>query len=286
LERPRLAATAREATGGPEELERPRNGGEFRMALGLAGRVAVVTGSSRGLGEAIARRLATDEAAVLVSGRNEPEGQRVVQAIRELGGRAVWQRAEVSSATDCEALIQAAVEQFGRLDILVNNAAAMGYGPVAEVTAEQWDEVFATNVRGAFLLTRRAFGQMRRQGGGGNVVNIGTTHIRCPGIDRLSYGCSKAALLALTKAFDRDGARDQIRVNWITVGWVATPRELEYQTERQGDGAKFLAERAAHLPMGRLETPGEIAAGVAFLVSDEAAHITACELNLSGGNLI
>jgi NAD(P)-dependent dehydrogenase (short-subunit alcohol dehydrogenase family) len=127
---------------------------------------------------------------------------------------------------------------------------------------------------------------MRRQGQGGNVVNIGTTHVRCPGMDRLSYGCSKAALLAMTKSFARDGARDQIRVNWVTVGWVATPREVEYQTLRHGDGAKFLAERCEHLAMGRLETPEEIAAGVAFLVSDEAAHITACELNLSGGNMI
>jgi NAD(P)-dependent dehydrogenase (short-subunit alcohol dehydrogenase family) len=256
------------------------------MPAGLDGRVAVVTGSSRGLGEAIARRLAAAGAALVISGRNEPEGQRVVAAIQDAGGRAIWQRAEVGSASDCEGLIAAALEQFGRLDILVNNAAALGYSPIAEMTAELWDEVFATNVRGAFLLTRRAFEQMRRQGHGGNVVNIGTTHTRCPGIDRLSYGCSKAALLAMTKAFARDGARDQIRVNWITVGWVATPRELEYQTERHGDGAKFLAERAAHLAMGRLETPEEIAAGVAFLVSDEAAHITACELNLSGGNLI
>ena len=256
------------------------------MAGTLTGKVAVVTGSSRGLGEAIARRLATAGAALIVSGRNESAGARVVAAIQADGGRAAWQRAEVGSVTDCEALMQAALTHFGRLDILVNNAAALGYCPVAEITAEQWDEVFAANVRGAFLLTRRAVEQMRRQGHGGNLVHIGTTHTRCPGMDRLSYGCSKAALLAMTKAFARDGARDQIRVNWVTVGWVATPRELEYQSERHGDGAKFLAERAEHLAMGRLETPEEIAAGVAFLVSDEAAHITACELNLSGGNLI
>lgn len=256
------------------------------MAGTLTDKVAVVTGASRGLGEAIARRLASAGAAVIVSGRNESEGARVVAALQAGGGRAAWQRAEVGSAADCEALTQAAIDQFGRLDILVNNAAALGYSPIAELTAAQWDEVFAANVRGAFLLTRRAFEHMRRQGRGGNVVNIGTTHTRCPGIDRLSYGCSKAALLAMTKAFARDGARDQIRVNWVTVGWVATPRELEYQSERHGDGAKFLAERASQLAMGRLETPEEIAAGVAFLVSDEAAHITACELNLSGGNLI
>jgi NAD(P)-dependent dehydrogenase (short-subunit alcohol dehydrogenase family) len=256
------------------------------MGQGLMGKVAVVTGASRGLGEAISRRLAADGAAVVVSGRNETEGSRVVEAIAGAGGAAVWQRADVASAPDCEALIQAAVEHFGRIDILVNNAAALGYSPIDRLTAEAWDAVFAANARGAFLLTRRAFEHFRRQGQGGNVVNIGTTHTRCPGIDRLSYGCSKAALLAMTKAFARDGARDQIRVNWVTVGWVATPREIEYQTYRHGDGAKFLAEREAHLAMGRLETPEEIAAGVAFLVSAEAAHITACELNLSGGNMI
>jgi NAD(P)-dependent dehydrogenase (short-subunit alcohol dehydrogenase family) len=256
------------------------------MGRGLNGRVAVVTGSSRGLGEAIARRLAAEGASVVVSGRNEVEGARVVAAIREAGGAAEWQRADVASAPDCEALIQAAVEHFGRLDILVNNAAALGYSPPETLTAEQWDEVFAANVRGPFLLTRRACEHMRRQGQGGNVVNIGTTHVRCPGMDRLAYGCSKAALLAMTKSFARDGARDQIRVNWVTVGWVGTPRETEYQTLRHGDGPKFLAERGPQLPMGRLETPEEIAAGVAFLVSDEAAHITACELNVSGGIMI
>jgi len=256
------------------------------MPKGLEGRVAIVTGSSRGLGEAIAVRLAADGAAVVVSGRNEADGQRVVEAIHAVGGRAEWQRADVASASDCEALIQGAVDRLGRLDILVNNAAALGYYPLAEITTEQWDEVFAANVRGAFLLTRRAMEHMRRQGRGGSVVNIGTTHVRCPGVDRLSYGCSKAALLAMTKAFARAGARDQIRVNWITVGWVATPREIEHQTELQGDGAKYLAERGPLAPMGRLETPAEIAAGVAYLVSDEAAHVTACELNLSGGGLI
>lgn len=256
------------------------------MPTRLEGQVAVVTGSSRGLGEAIAMRLAADGAAVVVSGRNETDGRRVAEAIRAGGGRAEWQRADVSSAADCEALIEAAVDRFGRLDILVNNAAALGYYPLADITPTQWDEVFTANVRGAFLLTRRAMEHMRRQGRGGSVVNIGTTHTRCPGLDRLSYGCSKAALLAMTKAFARAGARDQIRVNWITVGWVATPRELEHQTERQGDGAKYLAERGPQLPMGRLETPAEIAAGVAYLVSAEAAHVTACELNLSGGGLI
>ncbi len=256
------------------------------MKLGLSGRVAVVTGASRGLGEAIAIRLAADGASVVVSGRDESQGMRVVEAIRAAGGEAVWHRADVGSAADCEALIPAAAARLGRVDILVNNAAALGYFPFDRTTPEEWDSVFAANVRGAFLLTRRAFEQMRRQGQGGNVVNIGTTHIRCPDLDRLAYGCSKAALLAMTRAFARAGARDRIRVNWVTVGWVATPREMEYQTLRHGDGAAFLAERARQLPMGRLETAEEIAAGVAFLVSDEAAHITACELNVSGGILI
>jgi NAD(P)-dependent dehydrogenase (short-subunit alcohol dehydrogenase family) len=127
---------------------------------------------------------------------------------------------------------------------------------------------------------------MKRQGAGGNIVNIGTTHVRCPGLDRLSYGCSKAALLAMTKALARAHAPDLIRVNWITVGWVGTPREIEYRTFTHGDGRKFLAERGPQLPMGRLETPEDIATGVAFLVSDEAAHITACDLNISGGLMV
>ena len=148
------------------------------MADDLKGRVGVVTGASRGLGEAIARRLAADGAAVIVSGRNESEGERVVQAIRDAGGQAAWTRCDVGDAADCEGLIQSAIDRFGRLDILVNNAADLGFYPFAEITAEQWDAVFAANVRGAFLLSRRAVGHMKRQGQGGSIVNIGTTHVR------------------------------------------------------------------------------------------------------------
>ena len=256
------------------------------MAGRLDGRVAVVTGATRGLGEAIARRLAADGAAVVVSGRNQADGERVVQAIREAGGRAEWQRADVSVAADCEALIESAVARLGRVDVLVNNACDLGHFEVDEVTPEQWDAVFAANVRGPFLCSRRAAEHMKRQGLGGNIVNIGTTIVRCPSLDRLTYGCSKAALLAMTKGMARAYAGSHIRVNWITVGWVATPREVEYRTFTHGDGRKFLAERAQQVPMGRLETPEDIAAGVAFLVSDEAAHVTACDLNISGGMMI
>jgi NAD(P)-dependent dehydrogenase (short-subunit alcohol dehydrogenase family) len=252
----------------------------------LDGKIAIVTGASRGLGEGIARRLAAEGAATVVSGRNDAQGQAVVEAIRASGGRAAWTRADVGRPGDCAALIEFAVREFGGLDILVNNAAHLGAIPYEEITPEEWTEVFDVNVRGAFLLIRAAIPHLRKRGGG-SVVNIGTTNHLYPSLGRASYCCSKAALLTLTRAIARECAPDHIRANWITVGWVATPREIELRDQTHGDGKSYL-ERVAkeRHPMGRLETPEDIAAGVVFLCSDEASHVTACQMYISGGLLV
>jgi NAD(P)-dependent dehydrogenase (short-subunit alcohol dehydrogenase family) len=251
----------------------------------LNGKVAIVTGSTGGMGEGIARRLARDGAAVVISGRRADHGQRVAGELRASGAQALFARADVGVEADCVALVQAALDGFGRLDILVNNAAATPPEPAGVQSAELWDGVFAVNTRGPWICCREAIPAMRRQGGG-RIVNIGTTMPFKGGIDRLAYGCSKGALYFMTKMLARDLARDRILANWISVGWVATPGELALRDITHGDGAAFLARSAGHLPLGRLETVDEIAAGVAFLVSDEASHITGCDLNISGGLMI
>jgi NAD(P)-dependent dehydrogenase (short-subunit alcohol dehydrogenase family) len=117
-------------------------------------------------------------------------------------------------------------------------------------------------------------------------VNVGTTLVYrgdASNLSRLSYVCSKGALLTLTKTMARALLGDRIRVNWVTVGWVATPGEIALRDQTSGDGASFLQQVAEHAPMGRLETAEEVAAGVAYLASDEASHVTGCELDISGG---
>ena len=255
------------------------------MEKRLEGKVAVVTGSSRGIGEGIARRLAAEGAAVVVSGRNAQEGSRVVTSIREAGGKAVWAVADVAKVEDCRNLIQFAVGQFGQLDILVNNAAHMGDYDMETMTPEQWDEVFAANARGTFLCSQAAIPHLRKRGGG-SIVNIGTTMALRGSADRIAYTCSKAAVLALTNTMARVLAKDQIRVNWVIVGWVMSPREVEYRDRLVGDGRAYMEKRSKEMPMGRMETEEDIAAGVAFLVCDDAVHVSACHLNISGGLFI
>ena len=248
----------------------------------LQGKAAVVTGSTAGMGEGIARRLAEEGAVVVVSGRRTDEGERVVRTISAAGGCAMFVKADVASAADCAALINATVTRYGRLDILVNNAGITPAAPLELQTAEQWDEVFAVNVRGAFVCCREAVPHMRRQGGG-RIINIGSTTPYRAALDRVAYACSKGALLTMTKVLARGLVADRILVNSILVGWVPTPAEVALRNRLEGDGRAFLDEKARQAPLGRLETVEDIAAGVAFLASDEASHVTGCELNVSGG---
>lgn len=245
-------------------------------------KVAVITGSTGGMGAAIAKRLAAEGASVVVSGRRADEGDAVARRIVADGGKAVFQQADMGREVDCLSLIQAAKDQFGRLDILVNNAAALAQRPFDEITPEEWDAAYAVNVRGPFLCSRAAIPLMREQGGGA-IINIGTTMAyRGGSLDRLAYSSSKGALLTLTKAMAGALAKDLIRVNWVIVGWVATPQEVALRNDTHGDGAAFLEETGEKRPMGRHETPEEIAAGVAYLASDEASHVTGAQLNISG----
>ncbi len=249
----------------------------------LEGKVAIVTGSTRGIGEGIVRGLAAAGASVIVSGIDIGDGQRVAQ---EIGGKARFVAADMRSAEDCNRLIQAAVDEFGRLDILVNNAGIFPSVPFADMTPEIWDEIFAVNVRGVFQCCQPTIPIMQRQGGG-NIINIGSTLAHNARIERLAYAASKAALLSMTRTLARAYLQDKIRVNWITVGWVASPGEIELRNELLGEGGEaWLDEKSRAAPLGRLETPEDIAAGVVFLASDDASHITGCELNISGGLLI
>jgi NAD(P)-dependent dehydrogenase (short-subunit alcohol dehydrogenase family) len=246
------------------------------------GKVAIVTGSTGGMGAGIARRLAAEGARLVISGRRVEHGEQVARDIRNSGGQALFVRADISSEADCVNLIRTTLEHLDRLDILVNNAAITPDEPPGEQSTELWDQVFDINVRGAFICCREAIPTMRRHGGG-CIINIGSTVPFRGKMDRLAYGCSKGALWVMTKMMARDLVCDHILVNWISVGWVATPGEVELRDKLHSDGLSFLEEVGKSAPLGRLETVEDIAAGVAYLASDDANHVTGCDLNISGG---
>lgn len=247
-------------------------------------KVAVVTGSTRGIGAGIARRLAADGFAVVVSGRNVSEGAAIVNEITINGGTAFFHPADLADPAECKTLMDATVNRFRRLDVLINNAGIFPIAEICDTTPELWDKVFSVNVRGAFLCVQGAIPHLKAQGGG-VIVNIGsTTNYRCLS-DRIAYATSKGALLTMTKRLAQVLLQDRIRVNWVTVGWVPTEGELELRSRNvpTGAGQAFLEEVGAQAPLGRLETVEDIAGGVAYLVSEEASHVTGCELNISGG---
>jgi NAD(P)-dependent dehydrogenase (short-subunit alcohol dehydrogenase family) len=248
----------------------------------LKGKVAIVTGSTGGIGKGIAQALAAEGAGIIVSGRRIDEGEQVVSQIKARGGVATFVRADVAREQDCRALIRAALDRFGRLDILVNNAGIFPIAPLSEVSASQWDEVFSVNVRGAFLCSQTAIPALKQQGGG-CIINIGSTLVYRGMGDRIAYSCSKGALLTMTQVMARELLPLRIRVNWVTVGWVATPGEVELRNRDAGNGQNYLSEMDRRAPLGRLESVEDIAAGVVYLTSDAASHVTGCELNISGG---
>ena len=252
------------------------------MGTRVKGKVALVTGATRGIGEGLARGLAAEGAAVIVSGIEQNDGQRIADEIGQMGGQARFVFADVRNAADCARAVESTVNHFGRLDVLVNNAGIFPSLSLEETTPEIWDEVFAVNVRGAFLCAQAAIPIMQRQRGG-SIINIGSTLPYQSQNDRFAYAASKGALLTLTRSLAQAYARDRIRANWITVGWVASPGEIALRDALYGDGRAFLEERARQMPLGRMETVEDIAAGVLYLASDEASHVTGCELNISGG---
>ncbi len=247
----------------------------------LAGKVAIITGSTGEMGEVMAAKMAKEGASVVISGRNESVGKVITNGILDSGGKSHFIKADVSIPEDCHRLIDESINHFGKVDILINNAAHLGEFDFEKLQPQEWDSVFATNIRGPMLCCQRIIPHFKRQRSG-CIINIGTTTIykaASSQMERLAYVSSKGALLTFTKHMARSLASDQIRSNWITVGWVATRGELSLRKTTSED---IENEFASRLPMGRLEKPEEIASGVIYLASDEATHVTGCELNISG----
>jgi 3-oxoacyl-[acyl-carrier protein] reductase len=242
---------------------------------GLAGRVALVTGASRGIGRAIARRLARDGAHVLVGARDAARVAEVVSEITAAGGRAEAVAIDVADKSSVEAAFGGFLATHGRLDVLVNNAGVTRDNLLLRMKADDWDQVLATNLTGAFHCTQAALRPMIKQRGG-RIVNITSVVGLAGNAGQANYAASKAGLIGFTKSVAREVASRSITANAVAPGFIETD-----MTAAMTDKAREAVVSA--VPLGRVGQADDVAAAVAFLVSDEAAYITGQVLAVDGG---
>jgi NAD(P)-dependent dehydrogenase (short-subunit alcohol dehydrogenase family) len=245
----------------------------------LAGKVALISGGARGMGAAEARLFAREGARVVVGDVLEAEGRAVEADVRAKGGECVFTPLDVTREADWQRAVALAVERFGKLDVLVNNAGVGGVvSRVEDTTEEAWDRLMAVNAKGVFLGTRAAIPAMRRAGGG-SIVNI-SSQLGLVGMDNIGpqYPASKGAVRIFTKVTALQYARERIRCNSVHPGPIVTP-----MTEpRRRDPASYQL-MLSRIPMGRYGEPDEVAYGVLYLASDEASWVTGSELVIDGG---
>ena len=243
----------------------------------LAGRVAVVTGSTRGIGRAIAVELAREGATVVVNSRDE---HAAAELAAELGNGATAVGADVATADGCEQLVASALEAHERLDILVCNAGASVMAPAEELALADWERLLALNLTGPFLLCQRAFAALRESGRGA-IVTIASVAAFTTPPRRVGYVAAKAGLVALTKVLAAEWA-PAIRVNAVVPGYIETDLVADL-LER---GAVDRDALEARTPYGRLGRPDEVARAVAYLASDDAAYVNGATLPVDGGWLV
>jgi NAD(P)-dependent dehydrogenase (short-subunit alcohol dehydrogenase family) len=249
-------------------------------------RTVLITGAASGLGLAVARQFAAEGANLVLVDWSGDALDAAVDSFERLAHRVAGVQGDVADAATASDAVAAAVESFGRIDVLINNAAIdpMGARSLVETTEEQWDAILDTNLKGAFLFSRATIPVMKSNGGGA-IVNTASSAGLKASSQEAAYGISKAALIAMTRALARDFAADAIRVNSICPGFL----EAMPSDRRRGVSDEVIAARSARaaslVPMGREGTYEEVARSVLFLASDESSYTTGAALVMDGGYL-
>lgn len=244
----------------------------------LAGRVAIVTGAAQGIGRASAERFAAEGAAVVLADVATEAGEAAAAAIRAAGGRATFVRTDVADAGDLAVMVDAAVGEYGKLDVLFNNAGIGRFVRFDELEPAEWDRVFAIDLRATFLACRLALPHLRKTRG--VVLNTASQSGLQGQARNEAYCAAKGGVILFTRSLARELAPEGIRVNCICPGGVDTNLLKEFATSAALAGPGSLASRS---PLGRLARPEEIAGAALFLVSDDASFITGAALPVDGG---
>lgn len=239
-------------------------------------KVALITGSSRGIGRAIAFALAKKGIDIVINNGNEPlEGAKVAEEIRELGRHAIYVQADVANYEQVEKMVERTINEFGSLDILINNAGIVMDRLLENMSSEQWNNVISVNLTGTFNCTKVVAKHMQKQGCG-RIINISSIVGEIGNIGQSNYSASKGGIISFTKTIAKEYARDGITVNAIAPGYIKT---------RMTDGIPkgVMRKILEQIPVGRIGKPEEIASLVCFLISDDASYITGQTININGG---
>ncbi len=249
----------------------------------LKNKVVVITGGTKGIGRGVALGAAREGADVVIGGRDGEEGNAIVKKIKEeYNQQALFIKGDLKDLNNCKNLIDKTVEKFGKVDGLFNYAGTTSPGTLAETDEDLYDHVLDINIKSVFFITKHAV-KIMQDNGGGSIVNAGSTHTYGGHIDRAAYSTSKGALLAFTKHVSKNYAKDKIRSNFLTIGWVATPTEKKLQEEVMGLEEGWEKKKGKELPMGRLQKVEDYVPGVIYLLSDFASQVTETELHITGG---
>lgn len=250
----------------------------------LDGKVAIVTGTTSGIGRATLELFAQEGARVVGSGRRADLGEEVVAAVRAEGGDARFVPADVSRREDVRSLVSRTLEWYGGIDVVVNNAAVGVFAKTVENTEEdEWDRVLAINLKSVYLVSHEAIPHIRARGGG-SIVNVASVHSMATMEGVAAYAAAKGGVLALTRQMALDLARDRIRVNALVVGAVDTDM-LRSQAEREGKSYAELGWSTSDRDIARIGRPEEVARAALFLAGDESTFVTGAPLIVDGGLL-
>ena len=243
----------------------------------LENKVALISGGARGMGAAEAKLFASEGAKVVIGDLLEEDGRRTEAEINETGGECLFVRLDVTNESEWQQAVAATVTRFGKLDVLVNNAAIYRTEQVEETSEELWDQVMEVNTKGVFLGTKHAIPQMRRVGGG-SIINISSVAGLVGNTMSAAYTASKGGVRLFTKSTAIQYARDGIRANSVHPGTIETPMTAHLLAQES-----YRQNRMERTPLGRLGRPEDVAYGVLYLASDESSFVTGSELVIDGG---